>query len=97
MMVCRVRRFNVTKKIAITPSSGDVFDDLGVEKLELEKELYAQADRMLPLPTYAKLNYLLKYNPENFAVSARDHLPSGTTNKALANLAKKLYILKGGR
>ena len=58
------------------------------------EELYAQADRLLPVPTYYKLNYLIKQDPLNFSVPNHIRLPSGTTHKALATLAKNIYKTK---
>ena len=80
------------QKITFTPSSGDVFADLNIDRRKLLGELHAQADRLLPSPTYARLNALIKAAPQDFAVPARVRLAQGTTHKALSNLAKKIYL-----
>lgn len=59
-----------------------------------KEELFAQADKLIPSSHHPRLNALLKDNPAGFYIDARVKLPKGTTPKALANLAKKLYLLE---
>lgn len=59
------------------------------------EDLHARVDQLLPPASYAKLNALLKTNPVEFSVPARVRLPAGTSQRALATLAKDLLKASG--
>ncbi|MFC4455266.1 hypothetical protein [Deinococcus sonorensis] len=75
----------------ITRSRGEPFADLNRDRLRAE--LHAQVDRLLPLPTFMRLNLRLKTAPDAFSVPIRVRVPPGTTHRALATLARKLSRL----
>lgn len=84
----------MTKKITFTPSSGCVFEDLGLDRAKILTDLHAQADALLPLDKHPRLNTLIKEQPAYFYVDARIKLPVGTTKAKLKKLADKIYLAK---